>query len=543
MIRRFVTFLVFLFLFSFSVFPQKFVLDTEFSPTLNSGVGFLEILNDGKILIVGGFTSINGVGRKAIARLNADGSLDESFNANWLDGGSSFGGPSITAMKVLPDGKILVAGNLPFDGNCCNPRIRRLNYDGSPDPTMTATPFNSGLDPLYNIIRSVNQHPNGKIFMCGKFTLPNGNSRLHLARYNNDGTYDSTFATVIDNECQDVEVLPDGKYYLSSWSGTINGTPHERLLRFNADDSIDTTFNAEPLPGSNPTYYYKIKLESNGKLIVFRNTGCCVEQVARLNADGSLHTNYPTSIDEPGDVAVQSNGKVVVAALFDNVFGQSDVFNRFNLDTTHDPSQPRMGLSGPSSSAYPKAIEFTADGKLLMGGNFTQVNDGTNGSVSRTYLARFQLQTIPIKPRYDFDGDGKDDIAVFRPSDRVWYINQSTAGFTSTQFGLSTDIPIASDYDGDGKADIAVFRDGTWYWLRSSDSVFSYKVTGQAGDTPTPAFNNLSGTTNFLVFRSTSTPPNFYSQGAFQPNASVVQFRNMTLQANDKPVIADYDGD
>lgn len=87
----------------------------------------------------------------------------------------------------------------------------------------------------------------------------------------------------------------------------------------------------------------------------------------------------------------------------------------------------------------------------------------------------------------DFDGDGKSDQAVFRPSDRVWYLLRSGLGFTASQFGISTDKITPADFDGDGRTDIAVFRDGFWYWLNSSDNNFSGVQFGQAGDVPVPA--------------------------------------------------------
>jgi Domain of unknown function (DUF5122) beta-propeller len=127
-IMRLLAALICLFLFSLTVFTQKLVLDTTFTPTLNGSVDFLEILSDGKILIVGDFTTVNGVTRIEIAWLNADGSLDTSFDANWLSG--QFGqGIEITSMKLLPDGKILVAGDMPFDGASGSNRVRRLNAD------------------------------------------------------------------------------------------------------------------------------------------------------------------------------------------------------------------------------------------------------------------------------------------------------------------------------------------------------------------------------------------------------------------------------
>lgn len=340
--------------------------------------------------------------------------------------------------------------------------------------------------------------------------------------------------TAIPNTDSDGTTRPIFRPYLPTMSVT-RVFPAIQYVLNNANVPPSTTsgfLTGELLPAISRTMTFQVVVRDNhangGGINSATNTvtvnaasGPFLVTAPNTNVSWSGGTNQTVTWDVANTTASPVSS-ANVRILFSNDGGQTFP-TVLSASTANDGSE---SITVPNVSTTTARIKIEAVGNIffdISDANFTV----TNGA--------------PRAKHADFDGDGKTDISVFRPSTNVWWVQQSSNAFvTAFMFGASTDKLVPADYDGDGKTDAAVWRPstGAWFVLRSSNSTFFSAPfgSGALGDIPAPGDFDGDNKADLTVYRPSAGT--WFTQ---QSTGGVVftAFGNST----DIPVVADYDND
>ena len=401
------------------MFLPSGALDTSFLP-LKGANGPIEchaVRSDGKIMIGGSFTLYNGIQRVGIARLNADGTLDPTFDPGIGVFNDDYPG-KVIALVVQPDGKVVITGAMTTVNGIAVNKITRLNADGSLDISFNETiqDWSWGYDdvillPTGKIITSVMAgtsgfalrfdqdgqdetsffntptlagggagmclalQPDGKILIGGGFTVNGIVARI--ARLNTTGSLDTGFdpGSGANERVRDVDVAPDGRILVSGAFTAFNGVPCGGIARLQANGSLDASFATGT--GSNAEVRSSSIL-ADGRIIVTGSfttfNGATCNGLCRLLPNGDLDGSFTAGTGANGVITRASplpNGQLIITGSFTNY--QNIGRNRIARINGTPRAGIKLMLEGPYSGtsmndalrslpSFPLTEPFTAMG-------------------------------------------------------------------------------------------------------------------------------------------------------------------------------------
>jgi len=360
---------------------------------------------DGKMIIGGNFTKYNGQPRRFIARLITDGSVDPTFGANTLQGFDN----TVTTITVQPDGKILVAGDFLFYGSTRRNNLARLNADGTLDASFNPV---SQINGRVQNITKIKLLPGGKILLVGGFVNFNlVNTIKIMVVLNADGTVDDGFVSPITGGTVD-DVLPtaDGKYVVGGnfLQLPINGTNTSRnLFRLNADGSVDNTFN-----NGNATTNGSVQtllLLADGKILVggtfmFIN-GASRNSLVRLLANGTLDAGFPV-ITSPG---LAFNPTLSPVSMYERTDGSYAIAGRI-LARVNNVQRGWQGVTIVSAAGVIAPAVYTSNFRVF-GSPINPTDLNVEGEITD---AVFTDATATVLGAFAYSGEGKRRNSIAR---------------------------------------------------------------------------------------------------------------------------------
>lgn len=355
--------------------------DQALSPSGNGGANSyvldVEQLSTGKVMLSGQFSTVAGLSRRGVVRMNADGSVDTTFDAGTAT-------TSVTeAIGELPNGQYLIGGSFNSWSGVSGYGLARLNSDGSHD-----TSFNTFTN---HYVFTIKVLPDGRTYVAGRFTQIGGVARSYIARLNADGTVDDSFVPhTFNNYIYDLDVQSDGKLIVGGFFTSINtgsaNVSRYYAARLNSDGTLDESFNAN-IPASR--YIYAVDVQLNGKIMLGGNSGYLQRHLPNGDADPYFILSH-TPNNVIYDLETTPDGKLYICGGFSNLGGRNYVAllntDSSDLAILQGPSSQLGDLNGSVTfttsihTATTATYQWYKDGQLI--------NGETGSSLALTGLTR-----------------------------------------------------------------------------------------------------------------------------------------------------------
>jgi uncharacterized delta-60 repeat protein len=305
------------------------------------------------------------------------GSLDTSFNP--FAGANGY----VNALAIQTNGAVLLGGEFTQVNTVTRSHVARLLSNGNLDAT-----FDPGAGPD-GAVRALLLLSDGRIVLGGSFTAYNGVNRNNLTRINTDGSLDVSFnpgpgADGLVHALASTTVNGLPKLLVGGGFTSVAGARRNSIARLNTEGTVDTTF--DPGTGANGPVY-AVAVQADGRMIVggdfsmFNNTP--LGNLVRLHPDGTVDPTFSpgTGADSPvRALAIQVDGRVLVGGSFTNFNGMPvGRLVRLNADGSLDVSF----LQGAGASGSVLALALQLDGKILVGGDFLTFHGVTRNRLTR----------------------------------------------------------------------------------------------------------------------------------------------------------------
>ncbi len=359
--------------------------DDGFRASVGENRSFEQVLSvavapDGRLYVAGDFSLVNGATRRYLARLRADGTLDNSFD---LQAGPN--GP-VTKVVATSGERILISGRFTACNDFRREGLARLLEDGAVDPTFTPV-YPDGI--FFVEMSSLAEQPDGGWFVAGRFATADSQVYPRVIALDGNGRALSGFQIARaahpaggDLTINTIATLPSGKIAVGGRFGSLGPASHESLAVLQLSGVVDESFSARVRDEGG---IVSILPQDDGRVVIAgrfsRVNGIPRQTLARLNADGSLDRGFDVGEGVLGNIlaaTLQADQKVVVGGIFREVNGTARTnLVRFNLDGSVDPEF----AAGPDWVV--RALAVQTNGQVLVGGEFFRVNGVTRPGIAR----------------------------------------------------------------------------------------------------------------------------------------------------------------
>jgi uncharacterized repeat protein (TIGR01451 family)/uncharacterized delta-60 repeat protein len=489
-------------------------------------------VNIGKVLIGGRFDSVGGTNRANVARLNVDGSPDVTFDPG--TGPNNF----VHALVAQNDGRVVIGGEFTGVNGVLRNHIARLNDDGSVDES-----FNPGFG-ANDVVRSISVDINGFLIVGGDFTSFDSVLARGVVRLRTDGSVDKTFDAGLgaNGPVFSVQVAGNnGSIVLGGEFTSMNGdTNYVRIARLNADGTVDAGF--QPNGGPNEIVH-TVSLQSDGKIIIgggFTSIGAItnINRFARLEASGALDPTFNIGSGANRFVAsslVQSDGKVVIAGDFTLVNGTTQ--NRIarlnsganigigNLSfLASDFVVDENGITAVVSVVRTRAaggtisVDYmTRDGSAIEGVNYTN----TTGTLTFGQSESIKSFLVPIVDNTNPFGDTTINLSIFNASNVTMNVRNDNVLVTPTNALLTI-------RDNDG----VVGFQSAFFSVAEDDTNATITVirAGGATESLTVDFSVADGTANAIVDYTGTNGTLFFTNGQTSATFDIPIFNDTKVE-------------